>query len=423
MQTLTALPPSKSVINRALLLAAMAHGQSQIKGASLFVPGLGDDITIMLRALAGFGVGISLGDGEVRVQPPSGGFDAPPPLDVGSAGTALRFLLPLAALHSRSPVRFIGSKRLFERPLAPLLEALGSIGARWHSDRDGGLLVPAESVPGFLDIEIDGSLSSQFVSGLAMAVAGTKGGGVLRLATRTASSGYLSLTKRWMKRFGCQVRLFPDRVEIPGGSLRAVSTEAMGDWSAAAALFCGAAIMGREIDLSPLDTTDGQPDAAILAILKSIGCSCKFDGHHCRLYGRINGGLDADLEPCPDLAPVLTAVAAFAPAPSELCGLGTLEHKESDRLGGCIKLAAWLGASAKLAPGHALRITPRPDSAEPFATEPFDPMGDHRMAFAAAIGGLRSGGMVLDAGCVSKSFPGFWEAINQHFCSANGGSL
>ena len=122
-------------------------------------------------------------------------------------------------------------------------------------------------------------------------------------------------------------------------------------------------------------------------------------------------GLRADLRDCPDLGPVLAATAALAPGPSVLTGLHTLPLKECDRLDASAELVRWLGGHAEVEGGHTLRIEPvRADQPPDPDRAPFDPRNDHRMAFAAAVGGLRRGGRLQDPHCVAKTFPDFWGA-------------
>jgi 5-enolpyruvylshikimate-3-phosphate synthase len=571
------LPPSKSVANRALVLAALAGGASVLRGLPDDLPGgLPEDVAAMLGALRALGVGVEFSGGALLVRgggalgPPAPGHLRPRPtasasdgttlgpsapeqlrprptapargggvasrpsasehlrplptahvrgggvasrpsppaarpspifLDVGAAGTALRFLLPLAALHCNAPVGFRGARRLFERPLAPLLGALASCGATWSENDCGGVLSPPAEGPASLDLEIDGGLSSQFASGLAMAAAGLPGGGVIRwaaprsplasgaaprgpfvspqgslvpeiwprspLASETgprgplapgagpqgplvpetwpqgslasgtaphgplapgagsqeilasgaaprgrpapsASWGYLALTRDALEMFGCPARLSEDAFAVPGGALRPADVVIPGDWSAAAAFFCAAAVLGARVEASPLGLGDGQPDRAVLGILGECGSTWAFLGDACVFDGRLERGVHADLSGCPDLAPVLAAVAAAAPGPSLLRGLGALPHKESDRLEGVLRLVAWAGGRAERLPGPALAIHPAPAPGASGPLCPFDPMGDHRMAFAAAVASLRRGGGVADPACVAKSFPGFW---------------
>jgi len=143
-------------------------------------------------------------------------------------------------------------------------------------------------------------------------------------------------------------------------------------------------------------------------ILVAAGCEATWDGPQLTLRGPLRRGLTADLETCPDLGPVLAATAALAPGPSVLTGLQTLPLKECDRLDASAELVRWLGGQAEVIGDHTLRITPGP--VPPAVRAPFNPRNDHRMAFAAAVGALRTGGELEDPDCVAKTFPEFWSA-------------
>ncbi len=145
----------------------------------------------------------------------------------------------------------------------------------------------------------------------------------------------------------------------------------------------------------------------MVAILEAAGCAVQWQGASLTLAGPLRRGLEADLESCPDLGPVLAAVAALAPGPSVLTGLQTLPLKECDRLDASAELVRWLGGHAEVEGDHTLRVRP---GADPGPRAPFDPRNDHRMAFAAAVGGLRRGGEVQHPECVAKTFPDFWRA-------------
>ena len=433
---LAALPPSKSAMNRALVLASMAVGESFISwGDGCNADGLPNDVQLMCGGLGALGCELAVEGSGIRVY---GGrrLRAVGTIDAGDAGTVLRFLLPLAALHCDGPVEFVGHKRLFERPLAPLLDALARLGAEWRPSgggRVGGVLIPAKGLANLADrgieIDIDGKLSSQFISGLAMAVAGLGKGSCKLLVTSykrqsaepngdaggygQAPIGFLQLTQDWLEKFGCEARLSESGLDIPAGKLMAGSHRVHGDWGAAAALLCAAAILDSEICVFPLSLDDRQPDSAILQILKNAGGAWQFDGDRCHFRGSLVRGIEADLRHCPDLAPVLAAAAAFAPGASALAGLAALPHKESDRLQGCVRLAQWLGARAEIVDGPILRIHGGERGPADFKSpiEPFDPQSDHRMAFGAAIGAMKLGGAVLNPACVEKSFPKFWGAL------------
>jgi 3-phosphoshikimate 1-carboxyvinyltransferase len=395
------IPGSKSVTNRALLLAAQCEGVSRLKG------GLeAEDTRWMRKALQGLGIPLQEAATEWVIH---GGARprASEPLWVGASGSSLRFLLPWLALQAQEPVILAGEPRLFDRPLGPLLKAIEALGGRWESRPSGGILHPVPAPPQRLEVLVDASLSSQFVTGLALAAAGLPEGGRIRWTGEAASRSYLELSDHWLRRFGCPSRLEPGFWEVPGGQLRPQSLTLPGDWSGAAAFLCAAAVTGRAIKLAPLDSGDAQGDRQLLEILAGAGCSCAWNGAMLTLKGPLQCGFRADLTNCPDLAPVLAAAAALAPGESLLTGLHTLPLKECDRLDASAELVRWLGGSAEILDGVAMRIRPGPT---PGPRPPFDPRRDHRMAFAAAVGALRAGGELRDPDCVAKTFPTFWEA-------------
>lgn len=397
------IPGSKSVTNRALLLAAMAPGTSTLHG------GLeAEDTRWMRECLWILGLPVVELDSTWSI---SGGFapNAAAPIYVGASGTTLRFLLPWLALNAKVPVRINGAARLFERPLEPLLAPLLALGAKWRFEGDGAWLHPVPETPEQLDVLIDGSLSSQFITGLALVAAGLRKGGNLTWDKPVASPSYLEITRHWLARFGCESELRSSSWRIPGNHLNAVNVDLPGDWSGAAAFLAAAAVTGRSISVGPLDPGDPQGDLAIAGILVDAGCTSRWHGQRLSLSGPLLRGIRADLTLCPDLGPVLAATCALAPEPSMLTGLMTLPHKECDRLDASAELVRWLGGEAGIIGDHTLEIRPTTASRMQVPRAPFNPRNDHRMAFAAAVGALRYGGELKDPDCVAKTFPKFWD--------------
>ncbi len=397
------IPGSKSVTNRALLLAAMAPGTSTLHG------GLeAEDTRWMRECLWTLGLPVVEVDDAWSI---SGGFapNAAAPIYVGASGTTLRFLLPWLALGAKVPVRINGDARLFDRPLGPLLAPLLALGAKWNFEGNGAWLHPVPETPEQLDVVIDGTLSSQFITGLALAAAGLRLGGNLSWDKAVASPSYLEITRHWLAHFGCESELREFSWRIPGNQLNAVDVVLPGDWSGAAAFLAAAAVTGRSISVGPLDPRDPQGDRALEGILLEAGCTSHWHGKRLWLSGPLLRGIHADLTLCPDLGPVLAATCAFAPEPSTLTGLQTLPHKECDRLDASAELVRWLGGEADSIGGHTLEIRPATASGMLVPRLPFDPRKDHRMAFAAAVGALKCGGELKDPDCVAKTFPGFWD--------------
>jgi 3-phosphoshikimate 1-carboxyvinyltransferase len=398
------IPGSKSISNRALLLAALAKGSSELLG------GLeADDTRWMRDALRALGIPVTEFENRWHVvggsKPSASG-----PLWLGASGTTLRFLLPWLALCADGPIELQGDVRLFERPLEPLLRPLEAMGAHWEPLPQGARIHPC-APPRSLDLSIDPSLSSQFLTGLALVAAGLPEESRVRWSKPVASPSYLQLSQQWLARFGCESRLGDGDWIIPGGKLRKQQLALPADWSGAAAFLAAAAVTGRKIELSSLDPQDAQGDAALVDILCKAGCEASWTGlGKLSLQGPITRGIQADLTLCPDLGPVLAAVAALAPAPSVLSGLHTLPLKECDRLEASADLVRWLGADVEITEDHTLKIKPSNSS---FLNTTFDPRQDHRMAFAAAVGGLRRGGDLKDPNCVNKTFPAFWQSWSE----------
>ena len=394
------IPGSKSATNRALLLAALAPGQSFLRG------GLeAEDTRWMRQALIALGCPVQATPDGWQI---SGGTPPTPQgvLWLGASGTSLRFLLPWLALSGAAPLRLEGEPRLFERPLTPLLEPLTSLGAQWRPDPGGAWLLPVSTPIRRLDLRVDARLSSQFLTGLALAAAAMPEPSHLHWDA-VASPSYLGLTNHWLHQFGCAAVLGPGQWSFPGGGLVPQALTLPGDWSGAAAFLAAAAACGRSLRLGSLDPDDPHGDRALLDILSAAGCRITWGpSQELELQGPLQRGLDANLSLCPDLGPVLAALAALSPGPSELRGLETLPLKECDRLEASADLVRWLGGTAEVIGNHTLRIHP---GAPPAEREPFDPRQDHRMAFAAAVGGLRHGGRLKDSQCVAKTFPAFWD--------------
>ncbi len=393
----TRAPGSKSCTNRALVLAAMADGTS-----TLHDPLDAHDTRVMAGALDTLGVPVVCG---ARAWTVRGGSRprARGPVDVGASGTTLRFLLPWLARNADGPVDLRGAVRLFERPLAGLLDALAGTGARLERRGPGrALLIPGDRAT--TDFEVDARASSQFVTGLALSVAGA-GGGTVRFRGAPSAS-YLDLTRAWLDRFGCAVSVQPGAWLI-GGPPRASDVVIPGDWSGAAAFLVAGAVTGRDAEVVGLDPHDQQGDRAIATILADVGVRVTVDAAAVRASGSLRSGFDHDLSACPDLAPVLVAAAALAPTRSVLRGLGTLRDKECDRFAASMALVRWVGGRASALDGETLRVWP---TSSRRARGVFSSRDDHRMAFAAAVVGLVCGGHLGGAHAVTKTFPAFWSA-------------
>jgi 3-phosphoshikimate 1-carboxyvinyltransferase len=404
-----AAPASKSATNRALFLAALAHGRSRLRGTLV-----ADDTRFMAEALGRLGIAVApAARGSMEVE--GGGGEIPSDraeLFLGNAGTAMRFLAAGVALGSGS-YRLDGEPRMRRRPMGELGAALTALGASVAYAGEEGyppLTISGGPLPGG-GTALEAGRSSQFVSALLMIGPCTPRGIDLRLRGDPVSRPYVEMTRELMSRFGGpEVSVEPGRLRVPGGSgYRARDIEIEGDASAAASLFAAAATTRGRIRVTRLRAGSHQPDLEFAAILERMGCRVRRqpDAVEVDVEGATLHGVRADLRDCPDLAPALGAVALFADGPTRVEGAAHLRLKESDRIGDLAAGLRELGAKIEEHP-DGFTVTPGP-----LRGARLNPHRDHRLAMAFTAVGLAVEGVeVEDPACVAKSFPGFFEVID-----------
>jgi 3-phosphoshikimate 1-carboxyvinyltransferase len=312
-----------------------------------------------------------------------------------------------------------------ERPIEELLAALRSLGMEAEAVRGNGC--PPVRVGGGRPrggaVVLSGARSSQFVSALLMAAPRLEQGVDVGIERGLVSRPYVDLTLDVMRRFGVEARGIAggdgvtERYAVAGGqSARPAEVTIEGDWSSASYLFAAAAIVPGRVEVEELDPASAQGDAGILDLLRRMGCRVEAvagTGSPGRGVVAVEGpahlhAIDADLEGMPDLAPTVAVLALFADGASRIRGVPHLRFKESDRIGALVAGIAALGGEAEAHP-DGLTIRPRP-----LTGGSVDPRGDHRMAMAFAIAGLRVPGVtVLDSACVAKSYPRFWDDFDR----------
>ncbi|MFV2072570.1 MAG: 3-phosphoshikimate 1-carboxyvinyltransferase [Thermoanaerobaculales bacterium] len=396
-----AVPPSKSLTNRAMIMAAAAGGGSVLSPLDC------EDTRLLAEALAAAGWSVDWHDvidiGERRVP------DHRIVVELGNSGTGARLLLSLLAAV---PGCFVvdGSPRLRERPLAPLLDCLVALGAELRS-ADGRLPVEIDGmVLGGGKVWLRPEVSSQFVSSLVLAAPLMTRGMELEVVGPLPSAPYLDLTEDVLRAFGARVKVGPKRRlwQVSHGLTAGTRYRVEGDWSAAAFAVAAQGVAGGEVDVGPLDRHSRQGDRVVCEILAPSGVRYRQEGDRLLLRGSAGRAFSADLSDAPDLFPALAVVAAAAPAGSVFSGLDHLKHKESDRLDVMVENLRRLGARVSV-DGSRLHI------ASPMRREHLEPpevtaAGDHRIAMAMAVAALAVGPLHLDdASCVAKSFPGFWS--------------
>ncbi len=433
-------PGSKSLTNRAVLLAALARGESVIRNALIDA----DDSRRMVEAAVALGASVAHEGETLRITGVAGRWRVPADgvrLDLGNAGTATRFLAA-SVMHADGPVTIDGNERMRQRPIGELIDVLRVFGVRAEYLGTPGcppvrLAPPAGGPRAPSRLDIPPTRSSQFVSAILLAAPWIRGGVTVRLLGEVTSASYVEMTLNLLAALGASVLTSEDmrvaRVgppESPDGEALTgldafeyqVEPDASGAtyfWGAAA-LFEGASC--RVVGLGP-DSL--QADARFPDLLARMGCRVT-DGTLGDLPATTVTGpsglrpVMADLSLMPDAAMTLAVVAGFAGGASVLRGLGTLRDKECDRIAALQRELAKIGVRVQPGTGGddgTLTITPPAggvDCSADAGPVEFETYDDHRMAMSLALVGLRRPGVrVRNPACVAKTYPGFWRDLER----------
>lgn len=403
-------PGSKSVTNRALILAAIADGDSTIDGALL-----SDDTAAMAEALRALGFAIEIDESARRIAVHGRGGAIPAvaaDLHIGGAGTAMRFLAGLLTLaHGR--FRIDGNARMRLRPIAALLDAMGRLGVDAHSANGDGcppIVVERAAAPmAGGEVSIDASQSSQFVSAMLMPAPLWRDGLRLR-ATGDAARPFIEMTLRLMDRWGARSRIEDGIIVVPGGQrYRAMSFAVEPDATSASYFAAAAALVGGSITIEGIGRDSVQGDAGFFSLLERMGAQVIWGDGWTRISGsgRLDG-IDVAMNAMPDVVPTLAAIAPFASSPTRIRQVGFIRHHESDRIAAVAAELRRLGAAVREF-DDGLEI--RPSRLHAAEIETYD---DHRIAMAFAVAGLKLGGVKIKApGCVAKTYPEFFRDLER----------
>src|ERR1700722_7426416 len=415
------LPGSKSISNRALMIAALSDSPSVVRGLLK-----ARDTSLAVGALRALGSGLQEHGTDVGVHPGNPGQGSSVSVDVGNAGTVMRFLPAVAAL-SPADVAFDGDPRARERPVGALLSALRTLGVAIDDDGRGALpfvIHGTGSVPGG-PVTLDASGSSQLVSGLLLAAPRfTAGVAVRHSGPPVPSLPHIEMTIRMLRDAGATVEAGPsgpvsagtgrpDSWRVAPGPLNLGDFTVEPDLSNAGPFLAAALVTGGSVTIRDWPAASLQAADAILDVITRMGgtVSRGADGLTVTGTGTISG-IDADLRDVPELCLPLTSVAALASGPSTFTGVGHTRAQETDRLAAIAKEINALGGDVTELP-DGLSVRPRPLSAP--AGHAFESYDDHRMVMAAAVLGLGVPGIdVLNVATVGKTFPDFtacWESL------------
>ncbi len=404
------VPGSKSLTNRALIVAALARGSSALSGALD-----SEDTRVMIDALKELGVVVEhdVEAATIRVDGCNGRFPTrEADLYVANSGTTLRFLTAALAVGKGS-YRVDGAPRMRQRPVADLLQALNGLGAFTRSELDTGcppVLVKADGLDGGFAF-VRGDVSSQFLSGLLMALPHARGETVVEVEGTLVSQPYVAMTLDVMRAFGYQAdnRKFKRFIVQPGrydGREYAIEPDA----SAASYFFALAAIAGGVVTVEGLGSASVQGDVQFADVLEHMGCRVEREPDRITVTGGPLRAVDVDMNAISDTVMTLAVVALFAAGVTRIRNVGHIRHKETDRIAALAAELRKLGAEVDEREDGLLIIPPAAGGLKkPASIKTYD---DHRMAMAFALAGLRIPGVVIqDPGCVAKTYPNYWDDL------------
>jgi 3-phosphoshikimate 1-carboxyvinyltransferase len=368
-----------------------------------------DDTIAMVGSLLSLGLAVWADPAgrTITVMNPDGSIPAgPADLDVGMSGTTSRFLLPVLCL-GQGPYRMDGAYQLRNRPIAELVSKLRALGATIDGD-SLPLTVHGGGLSGG-SVVVQGSVSSQYLSGLLMAAPRTSSGLYVRVAGELVSKPYVELTIKTMEKFGVRVDVDPSYREftVPPANYRPTTIAIEPDASAASYFFAAAAITGGRVKVEGLGSTTTQGDLGFVNLLQRMGARVTMtaDSTEVRGTGELHG-IKVDMRDISDTAQTLAIVATFADSPTEITGIGFIRRKETDRIGAVVSELSRRGIQAEEMP-EGLII--HPGNARPGVVTTYE---DHRMAMSFALLGLKHPGIqIRDPECVAKTFPDFFDVL------------
>ena len=406
------VPSSKSQAHRMLITAALSKSAEK-----LIVNGISKDISATIKCLNAMGADIRItengsGSSEISIRPiiktddRSGMSAMYKPLPCGESGSTLRFLIPIAGALGIDVV-FHMEGRLSERPLGALTDALSAHGMSFM--QDGKYLYCRGSLTSGT-FTIPGNISSQYISGLIMALPLLKGDSVINITGSIESGDYIAMTVAAVESAGIKIKKEENIYHIEGDQCYNVTGTRIveKDWSSAAFPLCMGAFSEKGMTVPGLNLSSIQGDKEILNILKGFGAEVSGECSVTVKKGTLKGQV-IDASRIPDLVPVISAVAAGAKGETRIIHAERLRLKESDRIATTVSMLRSLGADAEeTADGILIRGKDR----LPGGT--VDSFNDHRIAMSAAVAaGICEGDVsVTGAECTDKSFPGFWEELS-----------
>ncbi len=403
------LPPSKSLSNRALLLSSLGRGRCLVRNVLK-----SDDTARMLEALQDLGVSLEVKDsGDVLIEGLGSLFECSKPLtlDLGNAGTAMRPLCAALALSSGS-FTLTGVKRMMQRPIGHLVEALRTMGCNIQYLKDEGfppLKIEGTRVESAQTV-IDGSASSQFISALLMTGPCLKGGLKLEVAGTLISKPYVDLTISLMEQFGAAVKRDSYRLFEVAGTGYCNPPEALieGDASSASYFMAMGAIAGS-IAIRGIGSKSVQGDLKFARVLQKMGADIRVNEDEILVHKSKLHGIDIDMNDMPDAAMTLIPLCLYADGPVAVRNVGSWRVKETDRIAALAREMRKVGVKVEEGPDYLMVDgSVRNREIPQFAT--YD---DHRMAMCLSLVAFDRPVLIEDPKCTKKTFPGYFEVFDK----------
>ncbi len=398
-----AIPASKSYTNRALLIAALAKGESRLES-----PLFSDDTKYMSTALNQFGVSVETQDNAFIVSGRGGQMLAPEKdIFVGNAGTAMRFLTTFSAL-AKGISHLTGDERMLERPISDLLNCLNEMQVEARSINNSQcppLEIHGGSVPGGR-VHLAGDKSSQYLTSVLLSAPYFQNDTHIEIQGELTSKSYADITLDIMRSFEVHVvNESYQRFKVKAGQgYRPRTYSVEGDWSSASYFLASAAITGGEIHLTQLNPESVQGDAGFPEVLEKMGCTVTKSANKISLKGNPLRGITINMNSMPDVVQTLAVVSLFAEGTTTISGIRNLRIKETDRISALETELTRLGARVESSDDS---LVIHPGSYKGCAIETYN---DHRMAMSFAVAGLKIPGVqILNPKCVEKSFPDFFD--------------
>jgi 3-phosphoshikimate 1-carboxyvinyltransferase len=402
-------PGSKSLTNRALIVAALAEGTSHLTGVLD-----SQDTRVMVESLRRLGLSLEQ-DVDARTLTITGCGGRPAvsgaELFLENSGTSIRFLTALCAL-GRGRFRLDGNARMRERPIQDLVVGLRGLGVDIRCESDSGcppVIVEATGLQGG-ETTVAGNVSSQFLSGLLMATPGAERATTVRVTGSLVSEPYVDMTLAVMRSFGVSAKRHSEggtRFVVPTGRYRATDYDIEPDASAASYFFALAAVTQGEITVEGLTRDALQGDVKFVEALERMGCLARYGEKSITVIGRPLRGIEIDMHHISDTAQTLACVAPFAEGPTRIVNVANMRVKETDRIAA---VTAELRKAGQRVDEFADGFEIHPAPVRPALIETYD---DHRMAMSFSVLGLRAEGIrIANPECTVKTYPGYFDDIN-----------